>query len=261
MGSGEIENPGKGSAGADASLCGDESRSGSEAGPGHLAVPAGSQHRSYLVSQNPEFRRASDGQPRPAVFLDRDGVINPTVLNPATGRMESPLSTADFSFFDGVLESLSILRDEGFPLILVSNQPNYALGKATLNGLSAIHQKFVYELVRSGIAFARFCYCLHHPRGVTPGYSGLCVCRKPSPWFLLRARDDFGYSLRDSWMIGDRPTDTQCGKTAGARTIRIEPEHGASDPVNPARALAARPDHSVRDLAEAVDIILTRRSV
>lgn len=244
-----------GQVGADAPL------RGSEAGLGHSAMPAAAQHRNYLVSRNPEFRQASHGQPRPAIFLDRDGVINPTVLNPATGKMESPLSTADFSFCDGVLESLSILRDQGFPLILVSNQPNYALGKSTLNGLSAIHQKFVYELVRSGIAFARFCYCLHHPKGVTPGYSGLCVCRKPSPWFLLRARDDFGYSLGDSWMIGDRPTDTQCGRAAGAKTICIEPEPGASDPVNPARALAARPDYSVRNLAEAVDIILAHRTV
>ena len=261
MGSGEIEKPGKGAAGAEGSVRADESLHGSGAEREPMASLAGSQERSCLASWNREFRRPSDGQARPAIFLDRDGVINPMVLNPATGRLESPLSTADFSFFDGVLESLSILRDEGFPLILVSNQPNYALGKSTLHGMSAIHQKFVYELVRSGIAFARFCYCLHHPKGVTPGYSGLCVCRKPSPWFLLRARDDFGYSLRDSWMIGDRPTDTQCGRAAGARTIRIEPAPGASDPVNPVRALVARADYSVRNLTEAVDIILTERTV
>jgi len=259
MGSGEIEDPDKRP--ADASLRGDESLRGNGAEREPITARGGLQHRSYLISRNPEFTRESNGQPGPAIFLDRDGVINPTVLNPATGRMESPLSTADFSLFDGVLESLSILRDEGFPLILVSNQPNYALGKSTLIGLSAIHQKMVYQLVRSGIAFARFCYCLHHPKGVTPGYSGLCVCRKPSPWFLLRARDDFGYSLRDSWMIGDQPTDSQCGKAAGARTIRIEPEPGASDPIHAARALAARPDYSVRNLAEAVDIILAERTV
>lgn len=228
---------------------------------GARSAAVASQSRSYLVSRNSEFRRDSVGQPRPAIFLDRDGVINPTVRNPATGRMESPLSPADFFFYEGVLESLLILRDEGFPLILVSNQPNYALGKSTLTGLSAIHHKFVYQLVRSGITFTRFCYCLHHPKGMTPGYSGMCVCRKPSPWFLLRARDDFGYSLRDSWMIGDQPTDTQCGRAAGTRTIRIEPEPGASDPGDPARALVGRPDYSVRHLAEAVDIILAQRAV
>ncbi len=242
-----------------------------EGGAGHggtvdAAARAGAEAQNqaeagHEVIRHPEGRQVREAQPRPAIFLDRDGVINPTVLNPATGRMESPLSPADFLFHEGVLDSLSLLRDEGYPLVLVSNQPNYALGKSTLNGLSDIHHKFVYELVRSGIAFARFCYCLHHPRGVTPGYSGLCLCRKPSPWFLLRARDDFGFSLGDSWMIGDQPTDTQCGRAAGARTIRIEAEPGASDPVSLSRALAARPDYSVRNLAEAVDIILTHRAV
>lgn len=198
---------------------------------------------------------------KPAVFLDRDGVINPTVLNPSTGRMESPLSADDFCLFDGVLEALYRLREENYPLVLVSNQPNFALGKSTLDGLTAIHYKFVHELVRSGIAFARFCYCLHHPRGVRPGYSGLCVCRKPSPWFLLRARDDFGFTLANSWMIGDQPTDMQCGKAAGAKTIRIAADAPASDSLKAARPLTAGADHFVRNLSEAVDIILAHRGV
>lgn len=198
---------------------------------------------------------------KPAVFLDRDGVLNPTVFNPATGRMESPLTPADFHLFDEALPTLCRLREEGYPLILVSNQPNYALGKSSLELLSAIHQKFVDELVASGIAFARFCYCLHHPRGVTHGYSGLCVCRKPSPWFLLRARDDFGLSLADSWIVGDQPTDVCCGKAAGVHTVQIRPMPEDSDPVDAAQASGTRPDYSVRSLAEAADIILRHRSL
>lgn len=202
----------------------------------------------------------SDGRSlfrQPAIFLDRDGVINPTILNPATGRMESPLLPADFVLADGVIEALFRLRARGYPLILVSNQPNFALGKSSLEGLTAIHHKLVYELVLSGITFARFCYCLHHPKGVTPGYSGLCVCRKPSPWFLLRARDDFGFSLADSWMIGDQPSDMQCGKAAGARTIRIDGGHASSHDLITAQAAALRPDYFVRNLLDAVEIILT----
>lgn len=191
---------------------------------------------------------------RPAVFLDRDGVINALVLNPATGRMESPLTPEDVQVLDGVIPSLVRLQEAGYSLLLVSNQPNYALGKSTIDVLGAIHNRIANEFREAGIRFTRFSYCLHHPKGVVPGYSGLCVCRKPSPWFLLRARDDFGYSLPDSWMIGDQPTDTQCGKAAGVRTIRIDSGAGVARHNG-----APAADYLVWNLPEAVNIILSQR--
>jgi len=189
---------------------------------------------------------------RSAVFLDRDGVLNSLVLNPASGRMESPLTPADLSLVDGVIPALHRLQSAGYPLILVSNQPNYALGKSSLDILGAIHNKLETELIFAGIRFTRFCYCLHHPKGVVPGYSGLCVCRKPSPWFLYRARDDFGFTLAECWMIGDQPSDTQCGRSAGVRTIRLD-----SGPVAPARAFSPAADYLVWTLADAVEIVLS----
>jgi D-glycero-D-manno-heptose 1,7-bisphosphate phosphatase len=191
---------------------------------------------------------------RPAIFLDRDGVLNALVLNPATGRMESPLTPDDLRLLDGVVPALRRLQQAEYPLVVVSNQPNFALGKSTLDTLSAIHCKLETALIVAGIRFTRFSYCLHHPKGVVPGYSGLCVCRKPSPWFLLRARDDFGYTLADSWMVGDQPTDTQCGRAAGARTIRIN-----SGPVAAERCGAPAADYMVWKLQEAVEIILNQR--
>ncbi|HEY6445613.1 MAG TPA: HAD-IIIA family hydrolase [Acidobacteriaceae bacterium] len=191
---------------------------------------------------------------RPAVFLDRDGVLNPLVQNPATGRMESPLTPADLRLAEGIIPALHRLQQAGYPLILVSNQPNYALGKSSLDTLGAIHNKLAAELIFAGVHFARFSYCLHHPRGVVPGYSGLCICRKPSPWFLLRARDDYGFALRDCWMIGDQPTDTQCGRAAGARTIRVD-----SGYLGPAGKHAPPADFFVAHLTQAVEIILDRK--
>lgn len=188
---------------------------------------------------------------RPAIFLDRDGVLNALVLNPATGRMESPLIAEDFQLLPGVIPALHRLQERGYLLILVSNQPNYALGKSTWISLGLIHHKFVTEIVGAGIHFARFCYCLHHPKGVVAGYSGSCSCRKPSPWFLLRARDDFQLSLRDSWMIGDQATDTECGRAAGVRTLRIHADPGTD--VRPDPCATA----SGGDLVEAVEIILS----
>lgn len=192
---------------------------------------------------------------QPAIFLDRDGVINALVLNPATSRMESPLTPDQCRLCDGAVAALLRLQQMGLPLVLVSNQPNYALGKSTLETLGAIHDNIATTLIHAGIRFARFCYCLHHPKGVVAGYSGLCVCRKPSPWFLLRARDDFGYTLADSWMIGDQPGDIQCGRAAKAHTIRI-----ASGPLPAGQDARSRADYSARNLAEAVEILLTQQS-
>ncbi len=189
-----------------------------------------------------------------AVFLDRDGVLNALVPNPDTGRLESPRCPGDFLLLDDVLPALDQLQSAGYALILVSNQPNFALGKSSLETLNQIHQKLLTELRCAGIRFARFCYCLHHPKGVIPGYSGLCVCRKPSPWFLLRARDELGLSLAHSWMIGDQPTDIQCGRAAGVRTIRI-----AAAPMA-ATAPNAVAGHTAARLADAAKIVLAQRA-
>ena len=191
---------------------------------------------------------------RPAVFLDRDGVLNALVLNPATGRMESPLTPDDLRLVDGVIPALRRLQQAGYPLVLVSNQPNFALGKSTLNMLGAVHCRLETTLMGAGIHFARFCYCLHHPKGLTPGYSDVCDCRKPAPGFLLRARDDFALALSESWMIGDQPTDTECGHAAGARTVRIvESRLGSGTALRVADPCA---DYIAHDLAEAAEIIL-----
>jgi D-glycero-D-manno-heptose 1,7-bisphosphate phosphatase len=192
---------------------------------------------------------------RPAIFLDRDGVLNPTIFNPATGKMESPLVPRDFRLFDEVLPALRHLQDAGYPLILVSNQPNYALGKSSYQTLRTIQHRFETQLASAGIHFTRFSYCFHHPKGLTPGYSMVCGCRKPAPGLLLQARDDFSLTLAASWMIGDQPTDTQCGRSAGARTIRIARAESGARPVLQLSDPCA--DYLANNLAEAVELILS----
>lgn len=194
---------------------------------------------------------------RPAVFLDRDGVLNPLVLNPATGRMESPLTAQDFLLNEGVTEALRRLEGAGYLLVLVSNQPNYALGKCSFSGLAEIHGKMMGELTAAGVSFARLCYCLHHPKGVVPGYSGKCECRKPSPWFLLRASEELGLAMADSWMVGDQPTDVQCGRAAGVRTVRIAAtDSGALFGCSDGDLCA---DYTAGNLDEAAAIVLSGR--
>jgi len=184
---------------------------------------------------------------RRAVFLDRDGVINRNALNPATGEYEAPLTAEDFEILPRVREALLQLRDAGFLLFMVSNQPNYAKGKSSLAEHYAIDAELRRELTAIGVEFAASYYCLHHPDGSVAGFSGLCACRKPSPYFLLRARRQFGLNFQQSWMVGDRATDIECGRAAGTRTILIDPS-GRGDG-------QAAPDWIAPDLAAAAEMI------
>jgi|SRR5579862_87765 len=193
---------------------------------------------------------ATESDRRRAVFLDRDGVINRNVFNPATGEYESPLSAEDFEFIPGALEAMRELQSAEFLLFLVSNQPNVAKGKSTLEQLAGIHEKLLSGLTQAQVEFAEFYYCFHHPQGIVSGYSGRCECRKPSPHFLFKARSEFEVELSRSWMVGDRPTDVECGKAAGTRTILLD---SAESP----RASETLPDKVARDLFTAAGLILS----
>jgi D-glycero-D-manno-heptose 1,7-bisphosphate phosphatase len=184
---------------------------------------------------------------RRAVFLDRDGVINRNIFNPATGAYEAPLTVADFALILRADDALRRLRDAGFLLVLVSNQPNYAKGKSTLAELEAMDAALRRELAAMQVEFAAFYYCLHHPDGDVPGYSRPCVCRKPSPYFLLRAAMELGLDLEQSWMVGDRTTDILCGRAAGVRTILID--------ASGAGCAGVAPDSVAANLAAASQII------
>jgi D-glycero-D-manno-heptose 1,7-bisphosphate phosphatase len=177
---------------------------------------------------------------RRAVFLDRDGVLNRNVWNPATNQYESPLRPEQFALLPDVIPALQLLSHAGYLLFLVSNQPNFAKGKTSLHALDVIHRKLETTLTDAQIILAASYYCYHHP-----DVTGKCICRKPSPYFLWKARDEFGIHLAESWMIGDRVTDIQCGRAAAARTIRITNTPSAEKEA----------DHAAPDLWSAAQII------
>jgi len=185
-----------------------------------------------------------------AIFLDRDGVLNQLVLNPATGEYEPPHSPEKLVICPDVIDSLRILKDTGFVLFLISNQPDYAKGKMSLEQIRAVHGRFNYILVSNGIQFQEYYYCYHHPDGIVPEYSFACSCRKPKPFFLLKAARDYGIDLENSWMIGDRDSDIECGRAAGTRTMLIE------EPYSSGLHRSSSPDHRAANLKDAVTIIL-----
>jgi len=160
-----------------------------------------------------------------AVFLDRDGVINRNVFYRDTSAFESPRSIDDLELFPWTAPALRQLSRHGFALFIVSNQPNHAKGKASLEALSAIHERIQAELIQGGVEIVESYYCLHHPGSLLPAYS-VCGCRKPSPFFLLDAARKYTIDLSRSWMIGDRWSDVQCGLNAGVQTIRVLADAG-----------------------------------
>ncbi|MEW6517401.1 MAG: HAD-IIIA family hydrolase [candidate division FCPU426 bacterium] len=185
-----------------------------------------------------------------AVFLDRDGVLNRLVFNPVTKRHESPHVPQDFALLPGVLDEVERLQAAGYMLFLVSNQPSYALGKTTMENIRAIHQLLETAFQARGIRFQEYYYCFHHPEGVVPDYTADCECRKPKPYFILKARDEFDLDLGKCWLVGDQDSDVLCGRASGVRTILV------AEPDSAARRGQSEPDFHAATLGRAVDIIL-----
>ena len=163
---------------------------------------------------------------RIAAFLDRDGVLNELVTDPVTGDPESPLHPDEVELIPGAARAARSLRDAGFLLVGVSNQPAAAKGLVDVETLGGVQARVLELLADQGIRFDDFKICRHHPDAVVPELSGCCDCRKPAPGMLLAASAALGIDLERSWMIGDTDADVAAGIAAGCHTILIE--HRAS---------------------------------
>jgi D-glycero-D-manno-heptose 1,7-bisphosphate phosphatase len=187
---------------------------------------------------------------RAAVFLDRDGVLTEPVWNPATSEYESAHHVEDVRFCPDILPALRSLQASGYDLFIVSNQPSYAKGKASLDELQAIARTVEARLSDAGVALRDAYYCFHHPDGIVPEYSGTCACRKPAPYFLRRAAERYDIDLSRSWMVGDRDTDVECGQRAGCRTVLVDHPHAQQ------ASRSCPPDHIATNLREAATLIV-----
>jgi D-glycero-D-manno-heptose 1,7-bisphosphate phosphatase len=184
------------------------------------------------------------------VFLDRDGVLNQLVRNPLTDAYESPHRPEDLVLCNDIGNPLKRLRDAGYKLFIISNQPSYAKGKTTLELIKKVADDLQSQLSARGVRIDEAFYCYHHPEGIVAEYSFRCPCRKPEPFFLFQAQRDYKINLSESWMIGDRDADIECGKRAGCKTVLIK------NPQSAQYQGESTPDYFVNDLSEAVDYIL-----
>lgn len=148
----------------------------------------------------------------PAVFLDRDGVINQVVWD--GGTASSPRCLQDFVLLPGVVEASAVLRDAGFLLVVFTNQPDIARGKLSWEVLETQHL-----WLRGAFPFDDILVCPHDS-------SDQCRCRKPLPGMILESAKRLTIDLSASWTVGDRWVDVAAGQSAGTRTVLIETTYG-----------------------------------
>ena len=176
----------------------------------------------------------------PAVFLDRDGIINRAIVR--DGKPYPPLRLDDFEILPGSITALLRLADSGYVLIGITNQPDVARGTQSREMVESFN-----ALIQSRLPIREIFVCYHDN-------TDNCECRKPKAGLILKAVDKYGLDLSTSWMVGDRWKDVAAGQAVGLRTIFVN-YHYAED------YAGAPADFVVEDTTHLADIILKGQQV
>jgi len=196
--------------------------------------------------------------PRPAVFLDRDGVINPYAYNAEFGTIDSPARPDEFTLAPGAAGAIATLNQAGLLVVVVSNQPGVAKGRFSAALLDAVTDKMQRQMREAGARLDAVYYCLHHPEGKIDEYRMSCECRKPKPGLLLRAAREWEIDLPHSYMVGDGAVDIIAGRQAGVKTLFIGPRKGYV--FSELERQNAWPDAIVSNVCEATEWIRHARN-
>jgi D-glycero-D-manno-heptose 1,7-bisphosphate phosphatase len=165
---------------------------------------------------------------RPAVFLDRDGVLNEAFVR--DGVPAPPRSAAEFRLLPGVADACADLKQAGFALVVVTNQPDIARGTQTRAEVDRMHER-----LRSLVPVDEVCVCPHDD-------ADACGCRKPQPGMLLAAAERLGLDLARSACVGDRWRDVEAARRAGVTAIYVECNYDEPAPVGADVAVANLPE-------------------
>jgi len=167
----------------------------------------------------------------PAVFVDRDGTINEHVeyLSEPKRLVEIPKS----------FTALKRLKEIGYRIIIVTNQPGIGLGYFSKEDFFAVNREMMRQATSAGAAIDKIYFCPHSK-------AEKCECRKPDPYFLKRAAQEMNVDLAGSYVIGDMTSDVQFGKNGGCRSILVQTGRGGDDGM-----YEVTPDYAARDLSDA----------
>jgi D-glycero-D-manno-heptose 1,7-bisphosphate phosphatase len=169
-----------------------------------------------------------------AVFLDRDGVINANLDR--NGKPVAPSSLAEFRIFPGAADAARRLKEAGFLLVVVTNQPDVRTGITPKGTMEAMHAEISRQM-----PIDDFMICFHID-------ADNCACRKPKPGLILDAAAKHSIDVASSFIVGDRWRDIGAGRAAGCGTILVDNGIVQERPT--------LPDWTVKSLAEAADLIL-----
>lgn len=151
---------------------------------------------------------------RPAVFFDRDGV-----LNEDTGYL---YEQANFKWTAGAREAVRSVNDAGYFAFVVTNQSGVARGLYKEADIRALHIWMSGDLAQIGAHVDAFEYCPHHPEGSVELYRTSCTCRKPRPGMITKIMNRFPVDSARSFLIGDKFTDIEAAHGAGIRGYLFE---------------------------------------
>lgn len=144
---------------------------------------------------------------RPAVFFDRDGVLNEDI-----GYLYRP---EDFRWIPGAKEAILHYNRQGYLVFVVTNQSGVARGYYQETDVHRLHQWMQNELTDIGAHIDDFFHCPHHPEGKIVDYAIKCDCRKPEAGLIRQAMAKWHTDPSRSFLIGDKPSDMAAAETAG----------------------------------------------
>jgi D-glycero-D-manno-heptose 1,7-bisphosphate phosphatase len=174
---------------------------------------------------------------RRAVFLDRDGVINANLER--DGRPVAPTTLAEFRILPGVGDAVRRLKQHGYLVVVITNQPDVANGLTERSTVEAMH-----DVIRAQVGIDDIRICFHND-------AAGCDCRKPKPGLILAAAAEHDIDLARSYVVGDRWRDVAAGRAAGCTTVFVDYGYRQDGP--------NFPDSVVSSLPEAAAFILSRR--
>ena len=164
---------------------------------------------------------------RKAIFLDRDGVVNHSVVK--NGKPYPPRTLSELKIIEGSAEAIRILN-KSYLVFIITNQPDISRGTLTNANLNLIHSYLLKTLEINEIFT-----CTHDDHDK-------CFCRKPKPGMIVSAAKKYNIDLKKSYVVGDRWKDIEAGINAGCKTVFIDYGYSEKKPENY--------DHAVKTLLE-----------
>lgn len=174
---------------------------------------------------------------RPAVFLDRDGVL--------TEEKSYVASIDNLCIFPYAAECVRKIHQKGYYAIVVTNQSGVARGLFTEEKLQEMNS---YLMQQTGVDAVY--YCPHHPEGREVKYRRSCHCRKPETGMFEAACREFEIAMENSYMVGDRAGDILAGQNAGVKTVLVESGYGSARLESDVMA-----DYVMEDLRKVIEIL------